>query len=129
MNISGIGIDTVEIARFEKMVKRLGKKFLEKIFTGKELKYAEKKKTKFIHLAGKFAAKESVKKCLPKDAQKGVAWPEIEILNTDDGRPYAVLHGRAKKNCKKYKIGEVFVSISHTSRTAVANAVVMKYGA
>jgi len=129
MSVVGIGIDTVEIERFRKIAEEKGEKFLEKIFTSGEMKYAESKKARFIHMAGKFAAKEAVKKALPNGAEIGLNWPEIEILNTEDGKPYVRLHGQAGKLVEEFKLTKVLVSISHTRGIATSNAVVIKDGA
>jgi len=129
MNVIGIGIDSVDVKRFTKAAKERGSKFLERIFTARELEYAAGKKDNFTHMAGKFAAKEAVKKALPDGAEIGLRWPDIEILNSDDGKPYAALHGAANKLKNKHGISKVLVSISHTHKVAVSNAVVIKDGA
>lgn len=126
--VLGIGIDGVNISRFEKAAVEHGARFLNKIFTDKELDYAKSKKAYYIHIAGKFAAKEAVKKALPDGAKIGLTWTDIEILNDSDGKPYASLHGAAKEIGESCGIGKVFVSISHTEDMAVANAMAVKNG-
>lgn len=126
MNILGIGIDTVDIGRFRKAVEQRGEVFLNKIFTENELSYVSKKRFSYMHMAGKFAAKEAVKKALPEGAGIGLNWPEIEVLNSEDGKPYTVLHGHAEKIMQKFGITRVFVSISHTDDIATSNAMVVK---
>ncbi|MBD3426111.1 MAG: holo-[acyl-carrier-protein] synthase [Candidatus Omnitrophica bacterium] len=130
MNVQGIGIDAIEIERFQNAVNKHGEPFLERIFTDKELKHAVGKNRKgyYMHMAGKFAAKEAVKKALPDGARIGLNWAEIEILNAEDGKPYAVLHGQAKELMNKYELSRVFVSISHTHELATSNAMVVKNG-
>ncbi|MFH1552562.1 MAG: holo-ACP synthase [Candidatus Omnitrophota bacterium] len=128
MNIAGIGIDALEIERFTKAVDQYGESFLKKVFTQKELEYAGTKKAFSMHMAGKFAAKEAVKKALPDGARIGLNWSDIEILNGDDGKPYAVLHGLAKGLVEKFNLSQVFVSISHTKELATSNAMVVKNG-
>ena len=128
MNVAGIGIDAVDIKRFEKTAGRGGDRFLKKIFTDKELKYSEKKKERFAHMAGKFAAKEAVKKALPDGARIGLSWTDIEIVNDEDGKPHVVLHGKAKELQKEFSVSDVFLSISHSQSVAVSNAVVVKNG-
>jgi len=76
-----------------------------------------------MHMAGKFAAKEAVKKALPDGARIGLNWPEIEILNDEDGKPYTCLHGTAKGLLKEHGLESVLVSISHTKEVAVSNAI------
>ncbi len=128
MSVQGIGIDAVEVGRFRKAVEERGEKFIEKIFTRNEIEYAGTKKAYYMHMAGKFAAKEAVKKALPDGAEIGLNWSDIEILNSGDGKPYAVLHGHAKKLMDKYGLSRVFVSISHTGTIATSNAMVVKDG-
>ncbi|MFH1797930.1 MAG: holo-ACP synthase [Candidatus Omnitrophota bacterium] len=128
MSIAGIGIDTVCIERFKKTVDRYGDLFLKKVFTNKEQEYAGTKKSFFMHMAGKFAAKEAVKKALPEGARVGLTWPDIEILNDKLGKPYAVLHGSAEQLMKEFDLKEVLVSISHTEDLATSNAVAVNNG-
>jgi len=129
MNIVGIGIDAVDIERFRKAAEDRGEAFLRKIFTAKELEYANGKRANAIHMAGKFAAKEAVKKAIPDGAEIGMNWPEIEILNGDDGKPYALLHGRAKELMERHGLSNIFVSVSHTGDLAISNAMAVKNGA
>ncbi|MBF0216812.1 MAG: holo-ACP synthase [Candidatus Omnitrophica bacterium] len=127
MNIAGIGIDAVEISRFDKAANERGEKFLMKIFTMEELSFSEKYKERNVHLAGKFSAKEAVKKSMPCGSEIGLAWPEIEILNHDDGKPYVRLHGKAKEVALLHNVAEIFVSISHSETVAVSNAVAVTH--
>ena len=128
MNIAGIGIDAVKIERFRKVVDQRGDIFLKKIFTEKELEYAGTRPAFSAHMAGKFAAKEAVKKALPNGAKVGLNWSDIEILNTEDGKPYALLHGHAKRLMEKFDLAQIHVSISHTKDLAISNAVGVKNG-
>ena len=126
--VAGIGIDVVDIKRFEKAVQKHGERFLGRIFTQKELDHAGEKKSFYMHMAGKFAAKEAVKKALPDGARIGLSWTDIEILNDGDGKPYTVLHGEAKKLMEENDLAQVLVSISHTNDVAVSNGMAVKNG-
>lgn len=128
MSVIGIGIDVVDIKRFRKAVIQRGKRFLERIFTDREIEYSETKKSCYAHMAGKFAAKEAVKKALPEGARIGLNWPDIEILNRGDGKPYALLHGHAKDIMDEFGLTRVLVSISHTDDLATSNAMAVKDG-
>ena len=129
MSIAGIGIDATKIERFKETVEKRGENFLKKIFTDKELEYAGMKKGYFMHMAGKFAAKEAVKKALPNGAEIGLNWTDIEILNSEDGKPYVELHGEAKRLMKEFNLSRILVSISHTKDIAISNAVGVYNGA
>ncbi|MFH1845965.1 MAG: holo-ACP synthase [Candidatus Omnitrophota bacterium] len=128
MNIVGLGIDIVNIERFDKVITQRGKAFLEKVFTCKEQEYAGGKKAYSMHMAGKFAAKEAVKKALPDGAEIGLNWADIEILNDKDGKPYVCLHGHAGKLMEKFGIAKILVSISHTKDYAASNAMAVTNG-
>src|SRR3990167_5919762 len=78
-----IGIDIVKVSRFEDASDKL----LAKIFTEKEL---ERKKPET--LAGKFAAKEAIKKA---DNSLFKNWTDVEILNDKSGKPYPVFSNKA----------------------------------
>lgn len=128
MSIAGIGIDAVKIERFAKAIDQWGEHFLKRVFTEKELAYAGTKRAYAVHMAGKFAAKEAVKKALPDGIQIGLNWLDIEILNGKDGKPQAFLHGEAKRLEEKFNLAQILVSISHTKELATSNAVAVKHG-
>ncbi|MGB8642458.1 MAG: hypothetical protein WCD28_09235, partial [Nitrososphaeraceae archaeon] len=67
----------------------------------------------YPHLAGIFAAKESVIKCLNKPTKM----IEIEIIHGQYGKPIAMIH-RKRKNTITTQI-----SISHTKSLAIAVAI------
>ena len=61
----GCGVDVVELDRFRQATRRGGAAFLRRGFTDAELAYARvRKRTTFLHLAGRFAAKEAVLKAV-----------------------------------------------------------------
>ena len=128
MNVVGIGTDVVCINRFQNAVEKWGDHFLQRIFTQNELAYAGGKKAYYVHMAGKFSAKEAVKKALPEGIRIGLNWCDIEILNSDDGKPHVVLHGQAKKLEQEFNLSKVFVSISHTENIATANSMAVTDG-
>ena len=55
------GTDIIEIERIKNSIERIGKKFLNTIFTDKEIEYCEShQNNKYQHYAARFAAKEAV---------------------------------------------------------------------
>lgn len=125
MSVIGIGIDIVDIKRFRLVVEKRGAGFLTKIFTLKELEHAGNKRNFHAHMAGKFAAKEAVKKALPEGSRIGLNWPDIEVLNHTDGKPYINLYGQALEIMKDFNLTRVLVSVSHTDDIATSNAMVV----
>jgi len=75
MEIS-VGIDIVEIDKFEKIFKRYGERFINKIFTLSEKEYF---KNDVLKMAISFSLKESVWKALPEEIQKKFFFKNINI--------------------------------------------------
>jgi len=113
------GVDMIEIDRLREAVNLHGERFLNRVFTPREL---EENIHKAESLAGRFAAKEAVAKAFGSGIGD-VAWKEIEILRAESGQPLLVLHGAAQKKADALKIESWSVSISHTSAHAIAFAV------
>jgi len=106
-----IGTDIVKISRIEKL--SLDNKFVDKIFSKKELDYCNSYKNFNTHLAGKYAGKEAVKKAvLSKSLLDNISLKRIEILNNTDKSPYISIDGLNNLKCE--------ISISHDSDYAIA---------
>ena len=92
MNIT-CGTDIIEIDRIRNSVEELGDKFLNKIYTHKEIEYCERKnQAKYQHYAARFAAKEAIFKAISSHLTNKfeVTWKDAEILNDDNGKPQVV---------------------------------------
>ncbi len=123
--IVAVGVDLVEIARVKRSVARQGERFLRRIFTPTELRYARGKRLMYQHLAGRFAVKEAVLKALG-DWKGRVALPmrAIEVVNDETGKPRVqwATAGRSPFP-RSYQLK---VSLAHTSHYAVATAVLWR---
>jgi len=120
--IIGTGIDIIEVARVKKALDMWGDRFLERVFTKRELSYVNKKKFSHENLAARFACKESVLKAFG-DTRIGVRLKNIEILNDEKGKPQVILHREAKEFASRNNLHKITVSMSHTNNYAVSNAV------
>ena len=121
--IESLGIDLIEIERVKKVKEKWGMRFLERVYTPKELEYCLKKKYPESSLAGRFAAKEAVMKALGTGLSLGISWKDIEIINDRKGKPEVTLYGKTKKILGKRK---VLISISHTKEDAIAQAIIIR---
>lgn len=122
--IIGIGTDIVEVERIKSSVENYGEKFLNKIFTPLELEYALNKKSKYLHLAARFAAKEAVVKALAECCDKGFVWKDIEIYNNENGAPFVKLKGKFAEYMGETK--EIKITLSHSENYAVAFAILFE---
>jgi phosphopantetheine--protein transferase-like protein len=116
MNIKSlnVGTDVIDINRFRnKPLNDRNAGFYRSVFTKSEMIYCTKFSDPYPHLAGIFAAKESIIKCLNKPTKM----IDIEIIHGKYGKPAAVFH-RKRKNIISARI-----SISHTRSFAIAVAI------
>ena len=125
MGIIAHGIDLVDFPRIEDMVKRHGDRFLDRVFTAGEQKYAQANKNGIEKLACRFAAKEAVLKLVGTGWRGKIAWTDIEVVNTETGQPEVKLSGEVKKIADKLGITQISVSITHTANFAIASAVAL----
>ncbi len=122
--LKGIGVDIIEVDRVEGVIERRGDRFLDRIYTVKEIDYCRSKKDYVRSFAGRFAAKEAVMKALGTGWRKGVRWKDIEITNAPSGKPQLTLYGRAREIMDELGAASALVAISHSRDYAVSNAVI-----
>jgi len=124
--IIGTGIDIVEIARFRKILKGAGERFLVRVFTREEQRFCLKRKDSAPHFAVRFAAKEAVFKALETGWAKGVTWLDVEVLRQEMGAPSVLLHGATQEIAALKGVERVHLSLTHTDNWAAATAILEK---
>ena len=117
----GLGVDIIEIARMEEILKRTPH-FVERVFTADERAYCEAKHNPATHYALFFAAKEAVLKALGTGF-RGMGLNDVQVAHNRYGKPQAVLSGNAAACALQQGIHEVYLSLSYTHTTGVASAV------
>lgn len=115
--VKGVGVDIVNCRRIGDNISRWGDKFLQRIFTEKEIRYCSGRRDYPLHFAGRFAAKEALVKALRR--RGGIKWKEIEIGERGN-IPEIKLRGGAKEIARRQGVEELWVSISHEGEYAVA---------
>lgn len=117
------GIDVIEVNRVQDSIERMGEKFLDRVFTQKEIAYCNTKKgMRYQHFAARFAGKEAIFKAISsllKDKYE-IGWTDVEILDDERGRPVVYF---LKEN--RYGIEQIDISLSHLKEVAVASCVVV----
>lgn len=116
------GTDIIEIERVKEAIEKLEDNFLNRVFTKKEIEYCKsKKKQKYQHYAGRFAAKEAIFKAVSEllNNKYEINWKDIEIINNENSKPQANL------KLKLQSIQNIDISISHCKQYATAIAVIL----
>ncbi|SFD21262.1 holo-ACP synthase [Clostridium uliginosum] len=118
--IIGIGTDIIEIDRIKNIIEKTPN-FLQRFFTVKEIEYFKLKGLKANTVAGNFAGKEAVSKALGTGF-RGFGLKDIEILRDDLGKPIVNLSHKISEVLKIKELN-IFISISHSNKDAIAYVV------
>jgi holo-[acyl-carrier protein] synthase len=110
--IEGIGIDVVDISRFQESLERTPA-IREKLFTEREAVLP------VPSLAARFAAKEALAKAL--NARYVFAWHDCEVVNEESGRPAFIFTGDVAERIDGSK---VHLTLSHDAGIASAMVIV-----
>lgn len=112
--ILGVGIDVVDVSRFEESLDRTPA-LRERLFT--ELERA----LPLASLAARFAAKEALAKAL--GAPVGMAWHDAEVVSEASGNPQLEMRGSVLARANDLGVAHVHVSLSHDA--GISSAVVV----
>lgn len=115
--IVGVGIDVVDVARFEATMERTAG-LAERLFT------AQERRLKPASLAARFAAKEALAKAL--GAPGNLHWHDAEVVTESSGRPY--LHVRGTVAARAAALGVINLHLSLSHDAGIASAVVVAEG-
>ncbi len=118
--IVGIGVDVVDLARFERAVDRTPA-LRERLFTPAE------RALPLRSLAGRFAAKEALIKALGDSA--GVTWQDMEVVSDGQRNPSFLLHNAVSRIAAARGISAIHLSMSHDAGIAIAYVVTESDGA
>ena len=110
------GVDIIEIPRIRNVANRYGQRFLQRIYTEREIAYCRGRPPQ---MASRFAAKEAVMKALGTGV-RGVRWRDIEVVREKGNAPTISLRGTALTRAQQMGIQHLAVSLSHSEEYAVA---------
>jgi len=119
------GIDSVEIARIERLLAETPADGLRQFFTEQELADAGDGPGRAASLAARFAAKEACAKLFPRETSRGQLLPEdFSVRNDNYGVPQVVAAPNAAAAMGLHRIGRIALSLTHdrVSASAVALA-------
>jgi holo-[acyl-carrier protein] synthase len=121
--IVGTGIDIAEVPRIRQSIERFGERFIERIFTPREIRYCDSKANRFERYAARFAAKEAAMKALGTGWNHGVRWRDCEVTRMPGGRPTITFHGKAAEFAAKLGAKNAALSLTHTAEQAIAQVI------
>ena len=118
------GIDSVEIARIERLLREHAPEDLTRFFTAQELADAGEGPGRAASLAARFAAKEACVKLFPREAALAQIEPhDFSVARDNFGAPQVVLGPRAEMVAGRHRVGPIALSMTHDRASASAVAV------
>ena len=120
--IYGVGVDLVRVDRLARVLERFGERFLQRVFTDREIAYCQSKAKQGVYqLAQRFAAKEAFSKALGVGLREGgIRWKDVEVLPDARGKPEIKVAGRAAQLCEELDIRGMHLSLTDEGNHAVA---------
>jgi KDO2-lipid IV(A) lauroyltransferase len=119
------GIDTVEIARIERLLGETPADGISQFFTAQELADGGEGPGRAASLAARFAAKEACVKLFPREVALGQIVPtDFSVASDNYGAPQIVCSPNAAALLGRHRIGRIALSLTHdrVSASAVALA-------
>jgi KDO2-lipid IV(A) lauroyltransferase len=118
------GIDTVEVARIEKLLRETAPADLRRFFSEQELADSGEGDGRAASLAARFAAKEACSKLFPRETALGTIEPtDFSVRKDGYGAPQIEPTPAARAVMDRCFISEIRVSLTHSPATASAVAV------
>lgn len=129
--ILGIGSDLIDIRRIERTVERFGERFINRIFTPKEIAKAERRRgagrAHIATYAKRYAAKEAASKALGTGFRQGVYWRDLGVVNLPSGQPTVEMTGGALERLQALVPAgmQAHVALTITDEYPIAEAMVI----
>ena len=123
MEISGIGVDLVDVERVRAIMDRRTT-FAERVFTPQEIAYCERQASPEESYAARWAAREACRKAL--GGVRGMRWRDVRVDRAASGAPSLVLTGNVLHRAQELGVSHVMVALTHERRMAGAFCVAVR---
>jgi KDO2-lipid IV(A) lauroyltransferase len=118
------GIDSVELARIERLLRETPEEDLGKLWSAQELADAGSGPGRAASLAARFAAKEACLKLFPREAALNtITAADFSVVKNNYGAPAIVCTPAALSVLQRHRMARVAVSLTHDKASAAAVAV------
>ena len=124
--IFGIGTDVLEVKRIERVYRRYGERFAERLLLDEEHALYRNAKNKIRFLGMRFAAKEAVAKALGTGFSNGIWVRDVGSVPNALGQPQVVYSERGRGVCERLGVGEGFLTLTDEAGLIVAVAVLLR---
>ncbi len=124
--IERCAIDSVEIARIERLLRETPPDALTKLYSAQELSDAGEGEGRAASLAARFAAKEACQKLFPRETALGqLVATDFSVARDSFGAPAIIAGPAAHAAMARARIAGIAISLTHTATTASAVALAL----
>ncbi len=118
--IVGLGVELVDVARFDAALERFGERLRGRLFTQGERAFAARRVRDGEGLAARFAAKLAARRAL---ACGPLGWSEVEVVREDGQAPSLRLHGEAAKAARALGVTRASLTLTHDPTWCIGQVV------
>lgn len=118
--IVGIGVEWLDVPRFEAAERRFGNRLRERLFTPQERAYAAARRRGYQSLAVRFAAKLAARRAL---GLSFAHWHELEVERRPGQAPRMRFHGAAARAAQRLGVTTVSLTLTHDASCCVGHIV------
>jgi holo-[acyl-carrier protein] synthase len=122
--IVGVGIEWLDVARFEATERRFGERLRERLFTRSERDFAANKARGHESLAVRLAAKIAARRALGLSA---AGWHELEVRRDRGRAPTLHFHGRAARAAEQLGVTHVALTLTHDAAGCIGQVVLERH--
>lgn len=123
--IVGVGVELIDVPRFEALLARHGSRLRARIFTTAERAYADTGPRRAESLAVRLAAKLAGRRAL---AVPGVALRDLEVVREDGRAPVLRLHGTARDAARLAGVDAAALTLTHDAQWCIGQVVLESCG-
>lgn len=122
--ILGVGVDLVDVARFERAVTRHGDGFVERILTPEEMADCASAARPYEQQAVRFAAREALLKALGTGLVGGMSWRDVRVVRGAGPGVFGVeMSGGVRDTAEALGVRSVHVALCTTRHIAAASVI------
>jgi holo-[acyl-carrier protein] synthase len=120
--ILGIGVELVDVPRFQHLMERYGERIARRVFTAGEQAYAARRapRSAVQSLAVRFAAKVAARRAL---GSHGVALRDVEVVRARGGPPSLRFHAGAAVRAHARGVKRTALTLTHDPVCCVGHVV------
>ena len=118
--IVGVGIEWLDVPRFEALEARFGERLRERLFTEEERAFAARKARGHESLAVRLAAKIAARRAL---GLRACSWRDVEVRRRKGRAPSLHFAGAAAEAAARLGVDRVSLTLTHDAAACIGQVV------